>query len=158
MARSKPLERGDFAPGFILPDQSGTEHHLSDYLGHWVVVYFYPRDNTPQCTREACGFRDEILEFRDMDVVVLGISLDHWRRHETFAKKHFIPFHLLSDQGGEVSREYGVLTQFGPLRYARRHTFIIDPDGRIAKVYQKVKAKEHGLEVVADIRALRVAE
>ena len=146
------------APGFVLPDESGTEHHLSDYLGFWVVVYFYPRDNTPNCTREACGFRDEILEFRDLDVVVLGISLDHWRRHEAFSRKHLIPFHLLSDETAEVSRDYGVLRRFGPLKYARRHTFIIDPEGCIAKVYRKVEASGHSAEVVADIAALKAAQ
>lgn len=155
MAKQPVLSVGEAAPGFVLPDQSGTEHHLSDYRGFWVVVYFYPRDNTPLCTREACSFRDEILHFRNMDAVVLGVSLDHWRRHEAFAEKHFIPFHLLSDQSGEVSKEYGVLKKVGPLKYASRQTFIIDPQGRIAKIYSKVRASQHSRQVVDDLKALQ---
>lgn len=149
------LAVGDPAPEFILPDQSGTEHHLTDYLGRWVVVYFYPKDDTPGCTKEACSFRDDILQLREMDVVLLAISLDGRESHEAFAEKHKLPFPLLSDEDAAVTKSFGALFSLGPLKYARRYTYLIDPQGKLAKIYRKVKVSQHSDEVIADIKALK---
>lgn len=156
MAHVNKLVAGDPAPEFILPDQSGTEHHLSDYRGRWVVLYFYPKDDTPGCTAEACSFRDDILQLRDLDVVVLGVSLDSRESHSAFADKHVLPFPLLSDERAEVSELYDTLFSLGPLMFAKRHTFLIDPEGKVAKVYRKVKAKVHSDQVIADLKSLEV--
>ena len=152
------LETGQNAPEFVLPDQSGTEHRLSDYRDYWVVLYFYPKDDTPGCTKEACNFRDDIMELREMNVQLFGVSLDDWQSHQKFSEKYKLPFHLLSDADGEVTKEYGALFHLGPLRYAKRQTFVIDPQGKIAKIYKKVKPAIHSDEVIADLKALRAAD
>lgn len=148
---------GDAAPAFELKDQEGKAHRLGDYRGRWVVLYFYPKDNTPGCTTEACHFRDDILDLKALDAQVLGVSLDDTASHAAFAKKHGLPFPLLSDPHGEVAQRYGALGGFGPVRYAKRHSFIIDPEGRIAKVYRKVSPKAHSAQVIEDVEALRSA-
>lgn len=155
MSHASNLAVGDPAPEFILPDQSGTEHHLTDYRGRWVVLYFYPKDDTPGCTKEACGFRDDILQLREMDAVLLGISLDSRESHKAFAEKHTLPFPLLSDEDGAVSRQFDALFSLGPLRFAKRFTFLIDPEGNVAKVYRKVKASIHSDQIVKDLKTLK---
>jgi len=149
------LEAGQLAPEFVLPDQTGTEHRLSDYRDYWVVLYFYPKDDTPGCTKEACNFRDDILELRELNVQLFGVSLDDRKSHQKFSEKYKLPFHLLSDADGEVTKEYGALFHLGPLRYAKRQTFIINPLGKVAKIYRKVKPARHSDQVIADMKALR---
>jgi peroxiredoxin Q/BCP len=146
---------GDQAPDFSLADQQGKLHRLDDYRGQWLVLYFYPKDDTPGCTKEACSLRDEFAAFRNLDVAVLGVSLDDTESHEAFARKYHLPFPLLSDNEGKVAKAYGSLGGFGPIRYAKRHTFIIDPDGRIARVWRKVKPSEHSSQLLEALRALR---
>jgi len=154
-AQAEDLKPGDPAPAFELRDQHGKMHHLSDYQGQWLLVYFYPKDDTPGCTREACEFRDDFVILQGMDVSLLGISLDDVKSHKEFSEKYHLPFPLLSDSAGEIARAYGSLWKLGPIRFARRHTFIIDPQGRIAKVYRSVAPKTHSDTVIQDMENLR---
>jgi peroxiredoxin Q/BCP len=149
------LKPGDDAPAFELLDQHSRVHKLSDYRGQWLVLYFYPRDDTPGCTTEACEFRDDVFMLKRMGVALLGISTDDVKSHQEFAEKYHLPFSLLSDPDGEVAREYGSLTNLGLLKFAKRHTFVIDPDNRVAKVYRNVQPKTHSDQVIADLKALR---
>ena len=152
------LSENDIAPDFELPDQDGKKHRLSDYRGRWVLLYFYPRDNTPGCTIEAHAIRDAWDEFQDKNVVVLGVSTDSVGSHKKFETKHSLPFTLLSDEGREVVKAYGV---WAPKKLAgreflgtKRTSFLIDPGGKIAKVYLKVKPAEHAAEVLRDYEKL----
>ena len=149
---------GQPAPEFELSDQDGQLHSLEDYRDQWVVLYFYPKDETPGCTTEACEFRDDVAILKRMDVALLGVSTDHAKSHQKFAGKYHLPFALLSDARGEVARRYGSLMSMGPLKFAKRHTFIIDPDGRIARIYRKVRPREHSDRVIADLEQLRAAQ
>lgn len=154
-ANASELSVGDTAPGFELTDQQAQKHRLEDYHGQWLVLYFYPKDDTPGCTKEACSLRDEFAAFRQLDVAVLGVSLDDTASHAAFAKKYHLPFPLLSDVDGSVAKSYGSLGGFGPIRYAKRHTFIIDPGGRVARVWRKVSPATHGTELLEALSALR---
>jgi peroxiredoxin Q/BCP len=149
------LKQGISAPDFSLPDQNGKEHKLSDYQGQWVVLYFYPKDMTPGCTTEACTFRDEFSDYKRAKVVILGVSKDSTKRHAKFAEKYQLPFDLLSDESGEVCEKYDVWKEkslYGK-KYMGilRSTYLIDPQGKIAKVYPKVKVKEHASEILNDL-------
>ncbi len=149
---------GSPAPGFKLQDQGGKWHSLSDYKGKWIVLYFYPKDDTPGCTTEACAFRDNIFAFDKEGAVVLGISVDDITDHKAFAEKHSLPFTLLADPTKQVTKEYGVLkTYMGVMEMARRDTFIIDPQGRIAKHYESVNPDGHSKVVLDDLKALKAA-
>ncbi len=154
-AQADDLKPGDPAPAFELRDQHGKMHHLSDYQGQWLVLYFYPKDDTPGCTSEACEFRDDFMTLQGMDVRLLGVSLDDVKSHKEFAEKYHLPFPLLSDRTGEVARVYGSLWKLGPIRFARRHTFIIDPQGELAKIYRSVAPKTHSDQVIGDLENLR---
>ncbi|MEX2524177.1 MAG: peroxiredoxin [Gammaproteobacteria bacterium] len=149
------IEVGQPAPDFRLPDQHRKIHSLSEYAGKWVVLYFYPKDDTPGCTTEACNFRDDIFRLRELGAEVLGVSVDSPESHARFAEKHGLPFSLLADTEGRVAESYGSLRRIGPLRLAKRHTFIIDPQGRVAKIYRKVDPKAHSDAVIADIQSLQ---
>ena len=147
---------GDAAPGFRLQDQAGRWHRLSDYRGRWVALYFYPRDDTPGCTTQACSFRDNVFAFDKAGAVILGVSVDDVASHEAFARKHGLPFTLLADPDKAVTRRYGVLKAYmGIVEMARRDTFIVDPRGRIAKHYESVNPEGHSAVVLADIEALQ---
>jgi peroxiredoxin Q/BCP len=150
------VQTGDMAPGFQLMDQNGETHNLARYRGQWLVLYFYPKDDTPGCTKEACEFRDDHDRLADMGVVLLGVSTDDIESHQAFAEKYHLPFPLLSDAQGEVAKHYGSLWQLGPIRFAKRHSFIIDPEGRIAHIYRDVSPKTHSDEVIAQLQALGV--
>ncbi len=145
---------GDPAPEFELSDQNGQLHSLEDYRDRWVVLYFYPKDETPGCTTEACEFRDNIFAYRELNAQILGVSLDDAESHKAFAENHGLPFPLLADVDGEASTAYGVKTRMFGMTVAKRQTFIIGPDGTIAKHYDKVKPAEHSDEVLADLRKL----
>jgi thioredoxin-dependent peroxiredoxin len=150
------LELGGSAPAFKLQDQNGKWHELKDYRGKWVVLYFYPKDQTPGCTTQACEFRDNIFAFRDAGAVVLGISVDDVQSHKKFSDKHGLPFPILADSTKETAKQYGVLKKFlGTLEAARRDTFVIDPEGRIVKRYVDVDPKGHSQAVLKDIRELQ---
>ena len=145
---------GDAAPGFRLQDQNGSWHTLEQYRGSWVVLYFYPKDDTPGCTKEACAFRDNIFAFEDIGAVILGVSLDDVESHEAFAEKYSLPFSLLADIEAQAATDYGVLKTLGSLRFAQRQSFIIDPEGRVAKHYAEVDAANHSKVVLADLQEL----
>ena len=149
------LKPGDNAPGFELLDQHSKSHKLADYRGQWLVLYFYPKDDTPGCTTEACEFRDDVFKLKRMGVALLGVSTDDVKSHKEFAEKYRLPFSLLSDARGEVARQYGSLTSLGPLKFAKRHTFVIDPDSLIAKIYRNVQPRTHSDQVITDLEALR---
>ena len=153
-ADASELEAGQRAPAFALPDPTGKVHRLADYRGQWVVLYFYPKDDTPGCTKEACEFRDSYLELTRMGARVLGVSVDDAESHSRFVNKYNLPFPLLSDADGKVAKRYGSLWGFGPVKFAKRHSFIIDPDGTIARVYRDVDPKTHSDEILRDLRAL----
>jgi peroxiredoxin Q/BCP len=145
---------GQPAPEFELPDQDGQLHSLEDYRDRWVVLYFYPKDDTPGCTTEACEFRDNIFAFQKLKVQILGVSLDDVASHKRFAEKHRLPFPLLADPEGTSAEAYGVKTKFAGMTLAKRQTFIIDPDGILAKHYETVKPATHSAEVLAELETL----
>lgn len=153
------LEEGDLAPDFTLPDQTGKPHTLADYRGRWVLIYFYPRDDTPGCTKEACAIRDNFPAFGKLDAQVLGVSSDSVTSHARFAQKYDLPFTLLADEEKQVVRQYGVWGEkksFGKTFLGtRRMSYLIDPQGKIARVYRKVKPEAHAEQVLQDIEALR---
>ena len=145
---------GEAAPPFRLQDQAGDWRTLEQYRGRWVALYFYPKDDTPGCTKEACAFRDNIFAFDEIGAIILGISLDDVTSHEAFAEKYSLPFPILADTDGQTAKDYGVLKTMGTFRFAERQSFLIGPDGRIAKHYQKVDAEKHSAEVLADLKEL----
>jgi peroxiredoxin Q/BCP len=145
---------GEAAPDFRLQDQNGDWHQLDDYKGQWLAVYFYPKDDTPGCTTEACNFRDNIYVFRRLGAEVVGISLDDVESHKEFATKYKLPFNLLADTEGTTVQAYGVMRDMLVTKMARRESFLIDPEGRIAKHYAKVDPDTHTDEVITDLKQL----
>lgn len=148
---------GSIAPDFTLLDQDGVSHTLSDSQGSWVLVYFYPKDDTPGCTKEACMVRDIWPDFSALNAVVYGISADSVKSHKKFAEKYGLPFTLLSDEQKEVVKSYGVWGMKKMMGHEyegiSRTSFLINPEGVIEKVYEKVKPEVHAQEVLADVRA-----
>ena len=149
------LKINQHAPTFSLLDQHGITHTLKQYLGKKVLVYFYPKDDTPGCTTEACNFRDNYQDLSDAGLVVLGVSKDTVKSHKKFADKYELPFPLLSDEDGVMCEAYGV---WGKKKFMGREymgitraSFLIDEKGNIAKIYDEVKPKEHTQEVAKDI-------
>ena len=142
--KSMPFSVGDPAPEFSLSDENGQIHALSQYRGKKIVVYFYPKDDTPGCTKEACGIRDEFSSFVDNQIVVFGISYDNASSHRKFKKKFDIPFHLLSDENKSVSKLYGADGTFFP----SRKTYLIDEDGKLLKIYDKVNVLNHAEDIL----------
>ena len=147
---------GQPAPEFRLQDQKGQWHTLEDHRGKWITVYFYPKDDTPGCTKEACAFRDNIFAYDELGAIILGISLDDVASHEAFAEKYSLPFAILADTDKSTAKAYGVYTKIATFEIAKRETFIIDPQGNIAKHYQKVNAATHAEEVLNDLRGLAI--
>lgn len=145
---------GEAAPDFRLQDQNNQWHTLDDYTGQWVVLYFYPKADTPGCTTEACEFRDNIFAYEEIGAAIVGVSLDDVSSQKEFADKYHLPFPLLSDARQEVARTYGVLTEFRGTPVASRQTFLIDPQGRVAKHYSQVDPEAHSAEVLADLKTL----
>ncbi|OGZ44082.1 MAG: hypothetical protein A3J55_00790 [Candidatus Ryanbacteria bacterium RIFCSPHIGHO2_02_FULL_45_17b] len=152
------MKLGDMAPAFTLPDQNEKIHTLSDYKGMWVLLYFYPKDDTPGCTKEACGVRDAFPQFKKMSAVVFGVSADSVAKHKKFAEKYTLPFVLLSDENKDIIKKYGVWAKkkFMGREYMGilRTSFLIDPKGKIAKIYEKVKPEQHAEEVLQDLQVL----
>ena len=146
---------GDAAPDFELKDQDGEIHAIEDYRGKWVALYFYPKDGTPGCTTEACEFRDNIFAFRDKDCQILGVSLDDEESHKEFSEKHGLPFPLLADTDGATAEAYGVKSRMLGFTVAKRQTFLIDPDGNVARHYENVDPDTHSQEILADLDALQ---
>ncbi len=150
---------GAAAPDFSLPTDDGGTVSLSGLKGRWVVLYFYPRDDTPGCTKEACGFRDSIADFRGLDAEVVGVSRDTAAKHAKFKAKYDLPFTLASDADAAVCEAYGVWkekTLYGRKSMGiERSTFLIDPDGRVAAVWRKVKVPGHVEAVLDSAKAAR---
>ncbi len=151
------LAAGDAAPDFALRDQDGALHRLADYRGRTVVLYFYPRDETPGCTIEACSFRDAHEEIAAEGAVVLGVSTDDAESHRAFREHHGLPFPLLVDEGARVAGAYGAWGE--KVLYGRRSvgmtrsTFVIGPDGRLTKVWKRARAAGHGEAVLGALRS-----
>ncbi len=154
LAGSTPAE-GQPAPDFRLQDQNDKWHTLADYQGQWVALYFYPKADTPGCTTEACNFRDDIFKFKELGVAIVGVSLDDVESQKEFADKYHLPFPLLSDADQEIATRYSVLVERGPVKYASRQTFLIDPDGLIAKHYGDVDPDVHSEEMLKDLARLQ---
>lgn len=157
ISKLKLLKVGDTAPDFSLPDQENTIHTLSENEGHWVVLYFYPEDDTPGCTKEACSFRDSHSAFKKEDIRVFGISKDPVKSHAKFAKKFSLPFPLLADPDKTVLKTYGVLGEkFFIGRYfqgTHRITYLINPQGKIARIYTKIDTELHAQEILETYRS-----
>jgi len=149
------------APNFSLQDQDNTIHSLDDYKGKWLVLYFYPKDDTPGCTTEACSFRDEYDYIQEQDAVVVGISKDNPASHKKFAEKYNLHFTLLSDPTTETIQAYnawGERSMYGKVFLGViRSTYIISPEGRIVKSYPKVSPKGHAVQIVKDLKELQQA-
>ena len=142
---------GEPAPDFELADQYGATHSLEDFRGKWLVVFFYPKADTPGCTTEACNFRDNIYAIRGAGAEVVGISVDSVEDQKKFSDKYKLPFTILSDTGGETCDDYGVLRSFGSMEVANRESFIVNPEGLVVKHYEKVSPDTHTQDVIADL-------
>jgi peroxiredoxin Q/BCP len=149
------ISAGIPAPDFELPDETGTPRKISDYRGKNVVLYFYPKDDTPGCTREACNFRDDYSAYEKAGVVILGVSPDDVKSHAKFKKKFQLPFPLLADEGHKVCDLYGV---WGPKKFMGREydgvlrtTFLIDDEGRIARAFENVRPADHSADLLSEL-------
>ena len=145
---------GSPAPEFSLPDQAGRTVRLADYRGRWGGLYFYPMYDTPGCTEEAVFCRDDREALTLLGAQVVGVSLDDVASHAAFAKKYSLPFPLLADTDAKVAASYGAVTNLVVAKFAKRYTFLIDPQGRIAKAYLNVDTSRHSAEIIADLRRL----
>jgi thioredoxin-dependent peroxiredoxin len=150
------ITEGTPAPQFSLPDETGTIRNLSDFAGQTIVLYFYPKDDTPGCTTEACNFRDDYSAYEQAGVTILGVSPDSPKSHTKFKEKFNLPFSLLADEQHELCEQFGV---WGPKKFmgreymgVNRTTFVIGPDGIVKKVFENVKPAEHSVEVLAAVR------
>jgi thioredoxin-dependent peroxiredoxin len=146
---------GQVAPGFTLPSQDGTQISLESFRGKWVVLYFYPKDMTPGCTIEAHNFQRDQAQYDAANAVILGVSVDTPDSHKQFCTKEGLTFRLLADPDHKVVEAYGSLGHFGPFTIANRHTFLIDPAGKIARVWPKVDVQQHSAEVLAALAELK---
>ncbi|QDQ25786.1 peroxiredoxin [Chitinimonas arctica] len=145
---------GQGAPAFALTDQAGKVRTSDDFRGKWLVLYFYPKAETPGCTEEACSFRDDILLLRALGAEVVGVSTDDVATIREFGRKHELPFTLLADPDGKTSEKFGTLVNLGVMKFSRRHSFLIDPQGRVMKRYTDLETKTYAKTIIADLRAL----
>jgi peroxiredoxin Q/BCP len=150
----EPPAVGSDAPSFNLQDQNGEWHTLGDYRGQWLAVYFYPKDDTPGCTTEACNFRDNIYAFKAIGAAVVGISVDDVDSHKEFSDKYKLPFTILADEDGKTAKAYGVLKDYKFLKLASRQSFLVNPEGKVVKHYADVDPDKHTDQVLADIKDL----
>ncbi|MCP5246006.1 MAG: peroxiredoxin [Burkholderiales bacterium] len=149
------LEPGQLAPDFKLTDQNGNVQTLADFRGKWLALYFYPKDDTPGCTRQACAFRDDLDKLKALDAEVVGVSVDTVNSHVDFARKFGLQFPLLADTAAETATHYRSLLNLGIVKFAKRNTFLIDPFGKIARVYLSVNASHNSNEIVSDLMYLK---
>jgi peroxiredoxin Q/BCP len=154
-SRAAAPTAGSAAPDFTLPSQQGTPVSLKDYRGQWIVLYFYPKDQTPGCTREAHNFQADQSKYTERKAVVLGVSVDSVDSHKKFCAKEGLNFKLLADSDGKVSQAYGSLTDLAVVKFAKRNTFLIDPNGKVAKAYTSVDPARHSGEVLAALDQLQ---
>ncbi len=155
LSRSSTPSEGTNAPDFTLPSQESSRVSLKDYRGKWIVLYFYPKDQTPGCSREAHNFQVDQPRYAERNAVVLGVSLDSVESHKKFCAKEGLNFKLLADTDHKVTDSYGSLTNLGLVKFAARHTFLIDPTGKIAKTYTSVDPLKHSAEVLAELDLLQ---
>ena len=148
------INTGQVAPNFNLQDQNGEWHTLDNYKGKWVVLFFYPKEQTPGCTTEACNFRDNIFEFEKLNAQILGVSVDDVESHQAFSEKYSLPYPILADVNKECATEYGVFGKFMMMTIAKRQSFLINPEGSIVKHYKKVDPDTHTKEVIVDLKQL----
>lgn len=146
---------GAAAPGFNLTTNEGKQVSLNDFKGKWVVLYFYPKDFTSGCTLEARNFQRDIAKYEAAKAVILGVSVDTAESHKEFCAKEGLNFKLLSDTDAKVSDQYGSIMEYNGAKYSARNTFIIDPQGKVAKVFEKVKPAGHSEEVLAALASLQ---
>lgn len=149
------LNIGENAPEFRLKDTKGSYHSLSDYKGKYVVLYFYPKDDTPGCTKEACNFRDDLSKLEQLNAKVIGISIDSEASHRKFAEKYHLPFTLLADMDGSVANTYHALTNLIFTKVAKRYTFLIDPNSKVVKIYHNVNVSNHSQQIIDDLKSLQ---
>jgi peroxiredoxin Q/BCP len=149
------IHEGQPAPDFTLPDQEGQPIKLSSHRGQWVVLYFYPKDDTPGCTKEACSFRDNLLAIQQLNAVVLGVSVDSVESHKAFSDKNNLNFPILADDQQRVCKQYGTLTDYKGQKMARRSTVIVDPDGIVRKLFPSVEPTDHALEIRKALQDLK---
>ena len=149
------LKEGSKAPIFKAVDQNGKTISLADFKGKKVILYFYPKDDTPGCTTEACHFRDDFKLLENLGAQVIGMSIDDSFSHKKFAEKYNLPFPLLSDASGEVASLYGALNNFLVIKLAKRYTYLINPQGKIAKIYLSVDTSKHSQEIIEDLKKLK---
>lgn len=147
------LSVGDTAPSFTVKDTNGNTVSLADYAGKTVVLYFYPKDDTPGCTKEACSFRDNYQQYLDKGITVFGVSMDNEASHKAFTDKFSLPFPLLADTDGTLTRAYDVLGDFNGTPYSQRVTYVIGPDGKISQVYTTINTETHAADIFAAIGA-----
>jgi len=152
------LKVGDDAPTFTLNDAHGKTHALSDYHGQYLVLYFYPKNDTPGCTKEACHFRDDMTQLEKLGAKVVGISVDDSQSHKQFAEKYNLPFTLLADTDGVVAARYGALTNLLLFKIAKRHTFLINPQGKISKIHTTVDVSNHSQQIIDDLKQLQASQ
>jgi peroxiredoxin Q/BCP len=155
LSHSAAPSEGSNAPDFTLPSQEGSPISLKDYRGKWVVLYFYPKDQTPGCSREAHNFQMDQPKYAEHNAVVLGVSLDSVDSHKKFCAKEGLNFKLLADTDHKVTDSYGSLTNLGLVKFAARHTFLIDSTGKIAKAYTSVDPVKHSAEVLEELDRLQ---
>ncbi|MBD2089739.1 peroxiredoxin [Microcoleus sp. FACHB-1515] len=141
------LSVGTTAPDFTVKDTNGNTVKLSDQAGQVVILYFYPKDDTPGCTKQACGFRDHYDDYLGQEIKIFGISRDDEASHQAFTEKYSLPFPLLADTDGAIAKAYDV----DGGGYAKRVTYVIDPDGTIVKVYENIKTDTHASELLAEL-------
>ena len=155
-AASDTIQAGATAPNFTLPSQEDKPVSLTDYKGKWVVLYFYPKDQTTGCTIEAHNFQRDMAKYSALNAVVLGVSLDTVEGHKAWCSKDTFSFKLLADPDHKVVDLYGVpVKSFGPMKFANRETFLISPEGKVVKVWEKVDPNVHSEEVLAEIAAAK---
>ena len=153
-ARQGKPQRGEAAPTFELPDQNGKPRSLHEFRGKWLVLYFYPRDDTPGCAEQAMRYRNAMRDLESLGASVCGVSVNSTDSHAAFARKYNLPFALLADVDGTVASRYGSLRNFGAFRVAKRNTFLVDPQGKVEKVYLGVNAARNTQDVTEDLRKL----
>lgn len=154
-ARDNGLIMGGQAPDFSLRDAKGELHSLIDYKGQYLILYFYPKDDTPGCTKEACHFRDDMSQLEKLGAKIIGVSVDTSESHAKFAEKHHLPFPLLADTDGRVAKSYYALTDLLLIKLAKRYTFLIDPDGKVKKIYTNVNVSNHSQQIIDDLKAMQ---
>lgn len=146
-----PLSIGDTAPAFTTKDTHGKTVSLSDFAGKPVVLYFYPKDDTPGCTKEACSFRDNYQQYLSKGITVLGVSMDDEAAHQAFTQKFDLPFPLLADVDGSLTKAYDVEGEMNGMRYSKRVTYVIGADGKISQVYTTIKTDTHATDILAEM-------